>query len=196
MAAKRHKTTKRKTRKRTKRKRPAIEPDFPEPTFEPDPDDQNSYRIGRPPVELDPQQVFRVARCHSTYEEMAFILGCSVATLQRRFATVISLARSHEKVSLRRLQFAIAYGSTAPMGDRRKIRFKAPSGEMAKWLGKQHLGQRDQIKVQQQEVKPQIVAYIPDNGRGMVDASEMPEVLGYTGDDPPADDVNDGHPAD
>lgn len=160
------KTPKRKTRKKPKRTAPATDPDLSLPTFVPDETDPTVVRIGRPPLDLDPAQIYRIAQCHGTYEEIAFIAGCSVDTLERRFADVIKLARMQEKVSLRRLQFGIAHGSLARFGDRRKLR--GPNADMAKWLGKQHLGQREQIHVQNQEVAPIVETYIPDNGRGRV----------------------------
>lgn len=163
------KTTRRKSRKRTRSKAPSGDPDFPIPTFQPDADDPKVIRIGRPPLDVDPAQVFRVAQCHSTYEEIAFIIGCSVDTLERRFADIIKLARTQENISTRRLQFAIAHGSFARFGDKRKLR--GPNAEMAKWLGKQHLGQRDRVLVQNQDVAPIVETYIPDNGRGMVSAN-------------------------
>jgi AraC-like DNA-binding protein len=78
-------------------------------------------------------QLDQLARIHCTYEEIAAVLGCSTDTLARRFAERIEKGREEGKMSLRRVQFRAALlGSTT----------------MMIWLGKQHLGQADQSKVQ------------------------------------------------
>src|SRR5687768_7104834 len=41
-------------------------------------------RVGRPPVEITPQQVLEAARYGLDHSQVAAILGCSLKTLQRR----------------------------------------------------------------------------------------------------------------
>lgn len=77
--------------------------------------------LGKPPLDIDPVLVEKWARAHCTMQEIAEGVGCSVATLERRFADVIRKARAGGKTSLRILQFKSAEnGST----------------EMLKWLGR------------------------------------------------------------
>lgn len=61
-------------------------------------------------------------------EEIAAVVGCSVDTLERRFAEVIKTGKDTGKSSLRRLMWS-----------------KAQDGNVALmiWLSKQHLGMTD-----------------------------------------------------
>lgn len=86
--------------------------------------------MSRPPLDIDPEQVKRLAEVHATMEEIAHVMGCSVDTLERRFKDVIDAARSTGKVSLRRKQFELAMA-----GDVRSLM----------WLGKIVLGQSDKV---------------------------------------------------
>ncbi len=90
------------------------------------PDEKN--KGGRPPLDIDPEQVERLSAIHCTHEEMAAVLGCSTDTLVRRFADRIEKGRERGKASLRRRQFEMAMA-----GDR----------TMLIWLGKQYLEQAD-----------------------------------------------------
>ena len=66
--------------------------------------------------------------------EIAAVVGCSVDTLERRFAETIKLGQEKGKTSLRRWQYLAAEkGNTA----------------MLIWLGKQHLGQKDRQEIEQ-----------------------------------------------
>jgi hypothetical protein len=89
--------------------------------------------VGRPRKKIDREQVERLAEIHCTMIEMGAVLGCSVDTLERRFADVIKEAQARGKASLRRCQYKAAVdGSPALMI----------------WLGKQLLGQRDQSMIE------------------------------------------------
>lgn len=83
---------------------------------------------GRPKKELDERQIRELARIHCTMEEIAAVMGCSVDTLERRFADTIKEERNFGKSSLRRWQFKAASGGNSAL---------------LIWLGKQYLGQRD-----------------------------------------------------
>jgi AraC-like DNA-binding protein len=89
--------------------------------------------MARPRLTIDPQHVLALARIHCTYDEIASVVGCSTDTLKRRFADLIEKGREEGKASLRRMQFKRALeGNTT----------------MLIWLGKQHLGQSDQQRIE------------------------------------------------
>ena len=88
--------------------------------------------MARPLKEVDVELLKKLAGIHCTIKEMASILGCSVDTLERRFADIIEKGRDEGKMSLRRVMFK-----------------KAVQGEntaMLIWLSKQHLGMSDKIE--------------------------------------------------
>lgn len=86
--------------------------------------------MGRPKIEIDPNQVEILASLFCSHEEIAAVIGCSQDTIERRFADVIKRGRDKGKSSLKKWQFdAAKKGNTA----------------MLIWLGKQHLGQREPI---------------------------------------------------
>jgi hypothetical protein len=90
---------------------------------------------GRKLTKIDPEQLRGLAAIFCTKAEAAGVLGISVDTLERRFATVPELktvweeGRQTGRASLRRNQFKLSERSAA----------------MGIWLGKQELDQRDQI---------------------------------------------------
>lgn len=86
-------------------------------------------KTGRPQIKIDEKQVLALASMHCTMKEIAAVVGCSVDTLERRFADVIEKGRESGKASLRRTQYRLAENNAA----------------MAIWLGKQWLGQSDRI---------------------------------------------------
>jgi predicted transcriptional regulator len=83
---------------------------------------------GRPRTKIDPVAVIRCAKIGCTVGEIAAVLGCNRATLQRNFAAVIKRAKRHGKSSLRKLQWRSA---------------RKGNVTMQIWLGKQMLGQSD-----------------------------------------------------
>lgn len=90
---------------------------------------------GRPKVEYDYVQVYKLARLQCTYDEIAAFLNVSVDTIKRRvkddikFCTAIQKGREKGKISLRRAQYNKAVGDGNPA--------------LLIWLGKQWLNQRD-----------------------------------------------------
>ena len=88
--------------------------------------------MGRPLKEpkVDEETIKRLAAVGCTMGEMATITGLSERTLHRRFVGVIETGRAERKRSLRRKQTELAMN-----GDR----------TMLIWLGKQDLGQRDNL---------------------------------------------------
>lgn len=95
-------------------------------------------RTGRPKIEIN-QQVFEgLCRIHCTLEEIAGVLDASVDTIERwckatykqRFAEVFRQKAANGKMSLRRAQVKLAESGNATM---------------LIWLGKNILGQRDEV---------------------------------------------------
>ena len=89
---------------------------------------------GRPKIQIDYNTVEKLANIQCTQEEIASFLGISVRTLQRdeEFCRIYKKGQDNGKMSLRRMQYKLAE--------------KNPT--MAIWLGKQYLGQRDNIEVE------------------------------------------------
>ena len=84
--------------------------------------------MARPKLEIDADQVKKLAAIQCTMTEIACVMGCSVDTLERRFADTIKEGREQGKMSLRRKQYEVAMGGHV---------------SMLIWLGKQHLNQSD-----------------------------------------------------
>lgn len=88
---------------------------------------------GRPKIEIDLEQVEKLAGLFCTHEEIAAFLNICVNTLKSRndFLTVYKRGYENGKASLRRLQAKKAFeGNTT----------------MLIWLGKQYLGQSDKTE--------------------------------------------------
>ena len=89
--------------------------------------------VGRPKIQIDYNTVEKLANIQCTQEEIASFLDISVRTLQRdeEFCRIYKKGQENGKMSLRRIQYKLAEKNTA----------------MAIFLGKQYLGQRDNIEV-------------------------------------------------
>ena len=112
---------------------------------------------GRPRKKIDQDLIKKLASIHCTMSEIAAVAGCSVDTLERRFADTIKEARETGKTSLRRKQFEIALGGNVGM---------------LVWLGKQYLGQTDKVeKAVEQQVKQEIT-YTTEWGSKLPDESK------------------------
>lgn len=88
--------------------------------------------MARPRKQIDYELVEKLGKIHCTQEEIAQVLGMSVDTLQRnkRFNELYHAALAEGRMCLRRLQYQKA---------------KQGNVTMLIWLGKQLLGQRDQV---------------------------------------------------
>lgn len=88
---------------------------------------------GRPKKEIDYVSVEKLANIQCTQEEIASFLGISSRTLLRdeKFKEIFENARETGKASLRRIQWKHA----------------EKSASMAIFLGKQYLGQKDNVEV-------------------------------------------------
>jgi len=87
---------------------------------------------GRPRIDLEPEQVRKLAAIHCTVDEMADIMGCSRDTIYRNYKNELDMGRAEGKMSLRAEQIKAARNG---------------SGLMLVWLGKQYLGQTDQQQI-------------------------------------------------
>lgn len=94
--------------------------------------------MARPKKFIDLELAEKLATIQCTQEEIAVILGVSVATLQRNeeFCSIYKKAKENGKSSLRRMQWKSAEKGNVTM----QI-----------WLGKQYLQQRDQPKDEEDE---------------------------------------------
>lgn len=90
-------------------------------------------RKGRPKKPLDYEAIQRLAEICCTQEEIAYISGVSVDTLQRdeEFNRVYQKGLSTAKTSLRRKQWEMALAGNVTM---------------LVWLGKQYLGQSEKVE--------------------------------------------------
>jgi hypothetical protein len=96
---------------------------------------------GRPKIDIDFTTVDKLCGLQCTGEEIAAFLDVSYDTLCRRckeekgigFADYFDIKRSRGKISLRRNQFTAAESGNVTM---------------LIWLGKQYLGQRDQLDLE------------------------------------------------
>lgn len=94
---------------------------------------------GRPEIEIDKQQFENLCRLQCTLIEIADFFDCSEDTIERwckreyekGFAEVFRQKRGKGKISLRRTQWQLAETSVP----------------MAIFLGKQYLGQKDKVEV-------------------------------------------------
>ena len=89
---------------------------------------------GRPKIKIDPEQVRRLASIFCTMQQIGHVVGCSVDTLERRFADIIKEGRDMGRTSLLKKQYEVAMTGNV---------------SMLIWLGKQHLQQSDKQEVKQ-----------------------------------------------
>ncbi len=95
--------------------------------------------MARPQIQIDPIEVEKLAAMGGNNMEIADFFGCSVDTLERRFAVEMRKGRSKGQIKLRSLQWRAA---------------EQLNSTMLIWLGKQILGQKDISRLE--------VEHIPD----------------------------------
>lgn len=86
---------------------------------------------GRPRKKIDTDLLLELAKVHCTMAEMAHILHCSVDTLERHHKDIIEQGKAETRQKLRKAQIDSAL---------------AGNSVMLIWLGKNMLGQKDQIE--------------------------------------------------
>ena len=86
---------------------------------------------GRPPSEIDPEVVFKLAQTMLPIESVAVLCSCSRETLYERFPDVLQKAREGRKQSL-----------SMAMWEKALIE---KNTTMQIWLSKQHLGYKESL---------------------------------------------------
>jgi hypothetical protein len=72
-------------------------------------------KTGRPKLQIDGELVEKLAGIGCPNKEIASIVGCSVDTLDRHFADVITKGRENGKTRLRKKQIEVALAGTVTM---------------------------------------------------------------------------------
>ena len=86
-------------------------------------------QAGRPALQLDEEQVFKLARLNVSVKDMADVLDCSKRVLENNYLDVINEGRANLRTSILRKQYEVGVidGNIT----------------MLIWMGKQYLGQAD-----------------------------------------------------
>lgn len=88
--------------------------------------------MARPEIDIDKDQVYKLAKLGAKTVEIADFFNCSVDTIDRRFADELRKGRADLKISLRRWQLEYAQKGNA---------------SLLIWLGKQMLEQVDSVEL-------------------------------------------------
>jgi hypothetical protein len=112
--------------------------------------------MARPKLVIDGEQVQKLASLGCSARDIAYVVGCSVDTLDRRFAAELDKGRAEGRTTLRRRQWKAAMDGNVAM---------------LIFLGKSLLGQTDRADVTSLgrsvgEPPGRVVLYMPSNGRG------------------------------
>lgn len=86
--------------------------------------------MARPPKDIDPEMVVKLASLGCTTKDIGAVLGCSDQTLNRRFEDELAEGRAKLRNRLRQKQVEVAMAGNV---------------SMLIWLGKQLLDQTDRI---------------------------------------------------
>lgn len=89
--------------------------------------------MARPKLDIDPEEVEKLAAMHCTVNEIAAFFDCSRDTIENRFSANLANGRERGKTKLRRLQWQSAEKGNVVM----QI-----------WLGKQYLDQKDKQEIE------------------------------------------------
>ncbi len=85
---------------------------------------------GRPKIiDIDEEELMKLASYHCTYKEMSKFFGCSMEHLQKNYCKVVDVGRERTRQKLRKAQIDTALDGNPTM---------------LIWMGKQALGQQDQ----------------------------------------------------
>lgn len=88
--------------------------------------------MSRHPIDIDPKIVYAMALVGSTNVEIAEVCGCSENVIRARFGDILTKAHGRRKNKLRRRQWKAAMQGNVVM---------------MIWLGKQMLGQKDNMEL-------------------------------------------------
>jgi hypothetical protein len=114
--------------------------------------------MGRPPIEIDANQVYELAKIGCRIQEIADFFGCSHDTIERRFALELDKGRADLKMSLRQWQLQAAKGGNVVM----QI-----------WLGKQLLGQLDRSQLDINKIPDEV--FLEEAKRRLLTDGSKPE---------------------
>ena len=96
---------------------------------------------GRPRIELDTEQIKKLAEIQCTVKEIAYIMGVSTDTITRNYQDAVDTGKETGKMLLRRAQWRKAVEDGNP--------------GMLTWLGRQYLGQSESpINSQDSQILP------------------------------------------
>ncbi len=143
--------------------------------------------LGRPNQEVDFKEVYKLAMLHCTVSEIASHMDLNEKTLaaSEDFQEIYKKGREDGRESLRRLQFRKAEGQEAKLftdkdgnivKDEKGKPFiiqpgYAPDTTMQIWLGKQQLGQTDQMALGRTEVAVTVLHKDYEKGKKEKDAT-------------------------
>lgn len=111
--------------------------------------------MARPPIEIDADQVLKLAQLGCKNEEIADYFGVSAQTIERRFGPELVKGRSDVRMSLRRWQLESA---------------KKGNVAMQIWLGKQMLGQQERSVLELAKIPDDV--FLAEAQRRLKDGSE------------------------
>lgn len=116
-------------------------------------------KTGRPKLQIDGELVEKLAGIGCPNKEIASIVGCSVDTLDRHFADVITKGRENGKTRLRKKQIEVALAGNVTM---------------LIFLGKNMLGQSDKQEISGPDGSP--VMQLPLSGEQDKNLSALVEI--------------------
>jgi hypothetical protein len=88
--------------------------------------------VGRPEIKIDKELVFKFAQMGCKNTEIADYFGCHEETISNNFSDELAKGRAEIRMSLRQWQLKAA---------------KEGNATMLIWLGKQMLGQKDNLEL-------------------------------------------------
>ena len=88
--------------------------------------------MARPKLDIDAEQVERLAEIGTPTVDIAFVFKCSVDTIENRFREQLQTGRANQRIRLRRKQMDMALSGNVPL---------------LIWLGKQVLGQSEKQEI-------------------------------------------------
>lgn len=94
-----------------------------------EPTERNPKGAGRPKIQLDTDQIVKLAELQCTNKEIAYVMGCSTDTLIRNYAEYIDKGKAGGRIKLRRAMMRNACEND--------------NATMQIWLSKQWLGYSD-----------------------------------------------------
>lgn len=100
-------------------------------------------KAGRPRLDLNVDDMEKLAAMCCTMNEIASFFGCSVDTLENNYSDIIKKGRNKGKMSIRREQYAAAMKGNITM---------------LIWLGKQLLDQQDKTQVVLEKITDEMLA--------------------------------------